>query len=86
LKLPPAFFDRVQFRRIRRKCHKGEVALADGDATVTDTFPALEDIELRIADSLSVPSDNERQLIREIVAPGEGVSYNVQKQFTTPSG
>jgi hypothetical protein len=65
---------------------RGEVVLAGGDVTVTDTFPALEDIELRIADSLSVPSDNERQLIGEIVAPGEGVSYNVQKQFTTPSG
>ncbi|SEP33648.1 hypothetical protein SAMN05216388_11001, partial [Halorientalis persicus] len=61
---------------------RGEVDLADEDVTVIETLPALDDIELRITDSLGVLNDDERQLIEELVASNEGVSYNVQQQFT----
>ncbi|WP_092664391.1 hypothetical protein [Halorientalis persicus] len=63
---------------------RGEADLADEDVTVIETLPALDDIELRITDSLGVLSDDERRLIEELVASDEGASYNVQQQFNDP--
>lgn len=63
---------------------RGEVDLAGEDVTVTTTLPPLDDIELRVTDSLGVLSDDERRLIEELVASDEGASYNVQQQFNDP--
>lgn len=63
---------------------RGEIDIDGEDVTVITTLPPLDDIELRITDSLGVLSDDERRLTEELVASDEEASYNVQQQFNDP--
>lgn len=59
----------------------GEVDLHDEAVTVHRTLPAVDGLELEFTDTIGVLSEDEKELIEDLVASNDRASYNVRSQF-----